>query len=131
MKKTLALLLGIGLFSSCDTDDDSSNQDLIGEWELIEILADPGDGSGTFSEVESNKTIKFHEDGTITSNGTLCTMSIEANNPTSGTYSLTHSNFTSPDCSQPEYSYQFEHSGNILIITYPCIEPCQAKYIRK
>ncbi len=128
--KQLIILLGlIGLLSSCNSDDDSSpNTDLVGEWKLIEVLADPGDGSGTFSAVESNKIIRFHQDGTVSSNGTICSMSIEANNPTSGTYSLINSTINSLDCNNPDYNYQFEHDGNILIVIYPCIEPCQAKY---
>ena len=129
MKKIIFLLGVIGLLISCNSDDDlSPNTDLVGEWELIEVLADPGDGSGTFQAVESDKTIIFHQDGTITSNGTICNLSIQTNNPTSGTYSFTDSTFNSPDCNDSEYEYQFEHNGNILIVFYPCIEPCQAKY---
>jgi hypothetical protein len=132
MKKIVFLFSIIGLLSSCNNNDDlSSNTDLVGEWKLIEVLADPGDGSGTFSAVESNKIIRFHPDGTITSNGSICSMSIEANNPTSGTYSITNSTFNSPDCDNSDYDYQFEHKGNILIINYPCIEPCKVKYTKK
>ncbi|WP_324721558.1 lipocalin family protein [Salinimicrobium sp. HB62] len=132
MKKIVFLFSIIGLLSSCNNNDDlRSNTDLVGEWKLIEVLADPGDGSGTFSAVESNKIIRFHPDGTITSNGSICSMSIEANNPTSGTYSITNSTFNSPDCDNSDYDYQFEHKGNILIINYPCIEPCKVKYRKK
>lgn len=103
MKQLLIILCLIGLLSSCNSDDNlSSNTSLVGEWKLIEILADPGDGSGTFSAVESEKRIKFHQDGTFTSNGTICNMSIEANNPTSGTYSLINSTINSQDCNSPE-----------------------------
>lgn len=129
MKQLLIILCLIGLLSSCNSDDNlSSNTSLVGEWKLIEILADPGDGSGTFSAVESEKRIKFHQDGTFTSNGTICNMSIEANNPTSGTYSLINSTINSQDCNSPEYDYQFKQDGKILKIMYPCIEPCKAKY---
>ena len=128
--KQLIILLGlIGLLFSCNIEDDSSaDTGLVGDWKLIEVLTDPGDGSGTFLAVESNKIISFYQNGTVTSNGTICNTSIEANNPTSGTYSLTNSTFNSQDCYNPEFEYQFEQDGNILIVIYPCIEPCLAKY---
>lgn len=129
MKKLVFLFSLIGILFSCNSDDDSSpNADLVGNWKITEVLADPGDGSGTFSPVESNKVITFHQDGKITSNGTLCDTSIETNSPSSGTYSLSESTFNTPNCGHPEYEYQFEHNGKTLIIIYPCFEACQVKY---
>lgn len=134
MKKIAILLIAIILLSSCKKDEDktittnTTTVDLIGDWHLIEVLADPGDGSGTFAAVESDKTITFHTDGTLTSNGSLCDMSLDINNPTSGAYSIADSTFSSNDCNIPEYGYRFEQEASILIINYPCIEPCRAKY---
>ncbi len=129
MKKAIFILITIGVLFSCNKYDASnSNTTLIGTWELIAVLADPGDGSGTFSSVESEKIITFESGGTITSNGTLCDMSINSNNMTSGTYSISESSFNSSDCTNPDYNYTFEQNENILIIQYPCFEPCQAKY---
>ncbi len=124
------ILVGI-LFSCNNNEEEKTNTTLIGNWKLIEILADPGDGSGTFSSIESKKTITFKNDGTITSNGMLCNMSINTNNITSGTYDVYESTFNSPDCSNPDYKYTFQQNKNILIINYPCIEPCIAKYIKQ
>lgn len=131
MKKTIFILITIGLLYSCSSDDTSTNTELVGNWKLIEILADPGDGSGIFTSVESNKIITFNSDGTITSNGTLCDITITSNNSTSGTYSITESSFNSPSCINPSYNFTFEKNGNIIIIDYPCIEPCKAKYIKE
>lgn len=129
MKQLAILLALIGLLASCNSDDDSNtNTDLVGEWKLVEVLSDPGDGSGTFSAVESNKILRFNQDGTVASNGMICSMSTEANIPTTGTYSLSSSTINTPDCDNPDYDYQFEHDGNSLILIYPCIEPCLAKY---
>ena len=131
MKKIVFTLFTVGILFSCNKDDDSnSNTELIGNWKLIEVLADPGDGSGTFFSVESEKTITFVSDGTITSNGNLCDMSIKSDIQTSGTYSNSESTFNSSDCNNPDYNFTFEQNGNILIINYPCFEPCQAKYIK-
>ncbi|WP_118194163.1 lipocalin family protein [Albibacterium indicum] len=130
MKKIILTLAIIGVLASCDKNDKTvHNTELIGDWKLIEVLADPGDGSGTFTAVESDKIISFKNNGIITSNGRLCDMSMNSDSPSSGTYSIADSTFTSPDCLDPEYSnYSFEHDRDILIINYPCIEPCRAKY---
>lgn len=116
---------------SCDKDENPVNEPentLIGNWKLIEVLADPGDGSGTFNAVQSSKIITFENGGIITSNGNLCDMSINSDDATSGTYSITDMTFNSTNCSNPDYDFTFDKNGNILIINYPCIEPCRAKY---
>lgn len=131
MKKYFFLLMTVGFFFACEKEDvnpiDNCDSELIGEWSLIEVYADPG-GGGTFEPVESNKKVTFHSDGTISSNGDLCSMSIAANSATTGTYSLIDSTFSSSSCLNPDYKYKFEQSEDILIINYPCIEPCQMKY---
>lgn len=58
-------------------------------------------------------------------------MGINSGNPTSGTYSKSKWTFNSSDCDNPEYDFTFEQNGNILIINYPCIEPCKVKYKKK
>ncbi len=132
MKKIIFILLTVGILYSCNKDNDcNSDTELIGNWKLIEILADPGDGSGIFSSVESHKIITFKNNGTITSNGNLCDMSITSDNQTSGTYSNSEMSFSSANCNNPDYDFTFEQNGNVLIINYPCFEPCQAKYMKE
>jgi len=132
MKKAFFILITIGILFSCNKDEAvDSNTALIGNWKLIAVLADPGDGSGTFYSVESEKIITFESGEAITSNGNLCDMSINLDNQSSGTYSIAESSFNSSDCINPDYKYTFEQSGNILIINYPCFEPCQTKYIKE
>ncbi|WP_439483651.1 hypothetical protein [Cyclobacterium plantarum] len=131
MKKIFLFCLIVGISYSCNNDDNFVNESeskLIGNWKLIEILADPGGGSSAFNAVQSDKIITFEKDGTIASNGSLCDMSIDTDNATSGTYSITYMTFNSSDCSNPDYDFTFNRSENILIINYPCIEPCRAKY---
>lgn len=130
MKRFLFLLVISGLLFSCDKKEERLiSSDIIGTWKLIEVLADPGDGSGEFYGVNSNKLITFHADNTLSSNGTICNMSIEANGSSKGTYSLIDSTISSANCSAMEIT--FEIQGRYLIISYPCIEPCQAKFLRK
>ncbi|TXD58030.1 hypothetical protein ES044_13330 [Polaribacter sp. IC066] len=132
MKKIVFTLFTVIILFSCNNNGNpNSNTELIGNWKLIEVLADPGGGSGTFSSVESEKTITFKSGGTIPSNGTLCTMSINSDNQTSGTYSSAESTFNSSDCNNTDYNFTFEQNASILIINYPYIEPCKAKYIKE
>ncbi|MFM1876136.1 MAG: hypothetical protein RL266_1873 [Bacteroidota bacterium] len=112
---------------SCNTEEEEPQ--LIGQWHLIEQLADPGDGSGTFQPVVSDKMIEFFEDGSLVSNGSLCTMAAQAGNGSTGTYSTTDSTISVDNCGfAPPYPMTFELQGGFLILNYPCIEPCREKY---
>ena len=124
MKKSILFLIILGLFTSC-SDDDITNNELLGSWKLIEILISPG-GLGTFQPVVSDKIITFSSDGIVTSNGSLCDMSIQSSTPDSGIYSIVDSTINSSGC-----TLNFELMSSTLIIRYPyCIEPCLAKYIK-
>lgn len=131
MNRVFLLITALGVFFSCAKDENSHRTstpiDLIGEWKLIEVYADPG-GGGSFVPVVSEKRVTFHPDATISSNGELCTLSIGSDQPTSGSYSLSDSTFSSGNCMNPDFAHRFSQNDSILIIHYPCIEPCQAKY---
>jgi len=128
MKNYFLLILIIGFVTSCNKNDEISNlSDLEGRWKLSEVLADPGNGSGTFQSVTSNKTLEFDNNGNVTSNGSICDMSTGTNLNSSGTYSLTNRTINSNSC--PNNTIQFELNNGSLILTYPCIEPCKAKFI--
>jgi hypothetical protein len=121
------LIITLFFFISCDNDK-NADPELVSSWKLIENLADPGGGSGTFQTVESEKVINFYNDGTVSSNGSLCDMSINSDNPTSGTYSSSELTFSSSDCNNTEHEYSYEINGSFLIVNYPCFEPCRSKY---
>ena len=124
MKKIIVLAVGgIVMLTACKKEEVSP---FLGKYKLIETLSDPGDGSGTFQAVTSDKMIEFEENHTVTSNGDLCSMSKEADGETTGTYSDLDSVLHSTSC-----SLDMEFDGNELIIIYPCIEPCKAKYIKQ
>jgi hypothetical protein len=118
------LLASSMLISSCSEDEEPQ---LVSKWKLIEILADPGDGSGQFESVESEKTIEFFEDGTYGSNSSLCYMGPEVGTGTTGTYSTADSTI-SPYCGIAPTVLHFEMVGADLVVSYPCIEPCREKY---
>lgn len=127
--KLLSVLPFIFLAISCNDDDNNNrNNPIVGNWRMTEILADPGNGSGTFTPVETGKTINFYSDGTLTSNGNICDMSISANNATTGVYSA-NENTLDAGCFG-EFARTYTVSGNTLIISYPCTEACKAKFVR-
>jgi hypothetical protein len=127
----LLTLFLTGVLISCNKSDDNTDCDLIGTWKLIEVLADPGDGSGTFHSVSSEKILEFQSDGTVWSNGSICDMSIEAVSSNSGTYSLSDSTINSSDCPNTPIKIRFHKIGSTLTVSYPCDEACIAKYVKK
>ena len=128
MKNYIFVLLALSVIS-CKKEESEVKTVLLGTWELKEVLSDPGDGSGEFNTVDSDKTISFLEEGVIISNGNLCTMSIDANEGSTGTYSLDDSTIVSSFCSDFfPFEISFEHNNDVLIINYPCIEPCKVKF---
>lgn len=125
--------------SSCDKSIDiktgyspkpNSTSDLVGSWRLIEQLADPGNGSGTFQPVTSQKTIQIYADSTFIANGQMCTMSADTLGAETGIFldSVTISLTMSPCWGVFPITYQ--HAGDTLIIVYPCIEACRQKYVK-
>ena len=125
MKISFAILVILSFLTSCKKNDRGS---LTGTWELKEVLMDPGNGSGVFTAVGSDKNLVFNTNGNVNSNGVICDMSIESNTSTAGTYSEIDSTIISTTC--PNLILKYEVSGDTLILIYPCFEPCKAKYIK-
>lgn len=130
MKKSIYLIILLGVLFSCNKNDNetTNNSALVGSWKLIAILSDPGNGSGIFNPVISNKTIVFDNNGNLSSNGTICNMSTDSNTSSTGNYIEANTSIISSSCQN--LTIKYELSGNTLILNYPCIEPCKAKYIK-
>lgn len=109
-------------------EDEVATNPILGTWELKEILADPGDGSGKFNPVNSNKKLTFNKDGSLTSNGSICNMSIESSVSSNGTYNETNATINASNCQN--FTIKYEVTGNTLILNYQCIESCKAKYYK-
>lgn len=127
MKKLVLVNLMALVIASCNKDEAV----ITGEWKLIAQLMDPGDGSGVFTEVESDKTITFFKNGKLESNQNLCSIGSGSAEPSEGTYSMEDSTLIITTCSgstAPEIG--FSVSGDTLILTYLCIEACGEKYVR-
>lgn len=130
MKKNILFLMTIGLLSSCSNDDQKKSEtEVTGTWKLVEIMADPGDGSGTFRSVESDKTIEFKSNGAITTNNSLCNpYSDEMIN--SGTFSLIDNSITT-NCQNPNIAkIHFELKNEYLILHFASNEGYSEKFQR-
>lgn len=126
MKKTILLLAILGVLFSCHKNDEElAPTSLAGTWKLTEVLADIGDGKGTFQPVSSNKNLVFVSDNKVTSNGQICDFSLESNSSSTASYSQANSTI---NCSN--FVIHYELVDNTLILSYQCIEGCQAKYIK-
>lgn len=133
MKNTsfLTTFILLMIFSISCGDDDTLDSGIVGTWEFTEQLSDPGDGSGVFMEVDSDKTITFNADGTLESNGPLSThVGTLDGGPSTGTYNLSDSSITL-DSLDFQRIFNFIVDGNELVINYLCIEPCASKYKRQ
>lgn len=132
-KVLAAVFLTIVLYlSSCNADDETANadNDIVGQWILVEMLLDPGDGSGEYMPVESSRTITFAEDGTYTSNADICSLSTISGEPTSGNYAAVEDGYTI-ECDSPfPSSLNISLENGDLILAFFCIEPCLQKFRR-
>lgn len=130
MKNIILLFFSFVLISSCSSTSEevTVDQSEVGTWRLIEVLADPGDGSGTFQTVISSKTVTFETNGTVRCLGNLCNLSIASSPQTTGTYSRNTRSITTSNCNQLQLTYEI--TADELIINYPFIETCKSKYVR-
>ena len=129
MKNYFAVVIMILISLGCNEEETlNPENELFGTWRLTEVLADPGDGSGTFQPTTIDKTMTFAAEGTIFTNLALCPFSSNINKSVTGAYTFEDNRgvITPTDC--PDYTLDFELSESNLIIYLPCIEPCAEKY---
>ena len=125
MKKIFLIITIALLIVSCNKKKEKGE---VSSWRLVEQLFDPGDGSGEFEPVDSDKTITFFEDGIIKSNGELCSMEAGITEEGSTGNYISESNTITANCSGNDFSYSYEMNGDELIVSFPCIEPCRHKF---
>ncbi len=137
MKNLSLFVLTVFIFS-CSSNNDSQTEDteLLGKWKLTEQLADPGDGSGVFVEINSYRVIEFFSDDTVVVNGDLCHMSSEVGSQNSGNFLELIDNeyydgeIIPNDCNLNGWKIFYLLEENSLILWYPCIEGCGQKFIK-
>jgi hypothetical protein len=128
--KYFTLLIAL-VISSCssDTAELSQIQNLNGSWQLMEILEDPGDGSGQFQSTNLNVTLVVEDNDKVIANGILCGFS-ESVEWFQGTLIMPDSVITTP-CQNGELKHHVQLKTPYLILSnMSCREPCRAKFIK-
>lgn len=127
MKISLLICCSYLIILSCSKKSESP-ANLVTEWHLVEMLVDPGDGSGQFAAVESEKKLTFFTNGTFETNVSFCDP--ENGFGLTGTYNTETGKLFPNDCPELVPGYAYEIQGNTLLIHLPCIESCIEKYAR-
>ncbi len=131
MKHIVFVSIILLVISACGKEKCGSADCIIDEWKLVEELIDPGNGSGSFQSVSSNKKITFYSNGTFTSNGEMCSMTNQSGTNHDGVYSTSTGILNPDNCvSTLPLNITYTLSADTLILTYPCFEGCQQKYYR-
>lgn len=128
MKFITTSIILFGLINS--TYSQTIDKGFVGEWKLIETMIDPGDGSGKFYKVDSEKTLEIEPNGKIKSNGEICNLSTKTENRTNGQL-LKDSDETILSSCDNKYKPFYKLEERFLIVYYPCKEGCAEKYERK
>ncbi len=130
MKKVLIIASVLAIIISCSKNCEKGNTKILNSWLLIEQLIDPGDGSGVFVPVDSQKTIEFLDDGTVVSNGSLCYMNSDTGTATISVFDSTEKYIIPGSCMGPEHKITYEIIDDTLLLYYPCFEPCTQKFVK-
>ncbi len=119
----------LGILSACMYQNQSYGPiDLTGTWKLIEILSDPGDGSGQFNKTSIDMTIEVFNDNTFKATRVMCEISGGLYPyQTSGTFDIQAGTLTPDNCRFPKTIY-FVIEGNHLILSYLSDEPYRQKF---
>ena len=143
--KTTRLLLSLMLLwtvmacnkETADPIDDTAkralkeNNGLIGKWKIVEYLADPGDGSGTYHEVKSEyvHTIEFKENGEYVEQKGQGQSSV----PLFNAYKVLDDKrieMIPIDKNSPSHIWYYSDlSATKVTLGYGCIEACSGKYV--
>lgn len=137
MMKHLFLLLFLPiLFVSCSSDDNfvidylPTNNSL---WQLEATLFDPGDGSGTFTPVQSDRILAF-EVSRIISNGPFCSLTAPVGPEEVAVYGAAETEIIAAPCNSGRDSLRliltYEEAADRLMLDLGCEEPCQLRYKR-
>lgn len=133
MNKLANFILGLTILLSVafSCEEDVVAPENIEKWRLIEQLSDPGDGSGIFQAVDSDRTIEFViDEALVRSNGSFCGMGTSANEEATATYNAEEKYIMVDACGGMPFKILYDFDEEFLYLRFPCIEPCAQKYER-
>lgn len=112
------------------------DSNIVSCWELIEVYVDPGDGSGTYNPVVSEKQLIFQKNGIIKSNYMFCGVGDISylKKDSYAKYDDTKRTITYDTCLSkkvdPETLNYTYLNDSILEVKHFCIEGCGEKYLK-
>ena len=122
------LLAFAALFTACEDDEDPIPP-ADSRWQLDAVLSDPGDGSGRFQSVDSDRTITLLSDGSYIAEGDICSFSEDGRPNTMGSYDIEGGTITPDDCvTIGGTPISLSVTADSLFIDYLCFEPCRHRY---
>ena len=117
-----------------DKDEFEVSSDIVGKWKLIEVYADPGDGSGKFRPLKSDKVLDFSKNGNFrVVNGDICNINMQSKGSGMSTYTIDSTEI------KDHYRLKINHCNlefscyvvdDVLTIYYSCIEGCGERFRR-
>ncbi len=136
MKKLLSLSFVLIFITSCEQKDvileENFDNPLVGKWKLIEQLADPGDGSGTFQPTENEFQIEFFENNTFNATRSMCTLANYDQETSTGTVDTNLEVLYPEGCenlfADVDFQIHYRLEEGDLILYYFCIEACGQKF---
>ena len=76
------------------------------------------------------RRIEFLDNGTVVSNGALCSMNTEKGVESTGTYAIKDGYIVPKGCDYDETKVFFELTDKNLILGYQCFEGCGQKFVK-
>ncbi len=136
MKRLLLILLPLFILG-CGSDDNYVADFFYSPttyWKLSAKLNDPGDGSGTFQPVISERVLTIEVYRVVT-NGSMCTPDGPVGPDEFADYDSNTPEFFVMNCDSTDvprhFSYFFLDDSNELILDLGCDEPCWLRYERQ
>jgi hypothetical protein len=118
------LPIAIILFAlACGKENIKGNSALTGKWKLVESLADPGGGSGTWMPVQTSTDVQFYANGNL--GGTTFPSYVSYTVKDSVTLTFIQANKTIQN-----YRYKISHDTLSMSPAGPiiCIEACGIRF---
>lgn len=120
------------LIVSCQsefTDSNTQITDITGKWQLLEVLMDPGDGSGEFGATDLDIILEIDNSFNVQAKGLLCGYNNDENILT-GKMSLKDSIITA-NCENGAIRHKLLLSeSNLILSNLNCREACRAKLVK-
>ncbi len=135
--KLTSLLLCLSVGPGCGFLDEASPPEaavrsgIIGEWRLVEFIADPGDGSATWQRADGrlSETVQFRSDGRFSASTERMANQFRS-------YRVLDDEriemvFTADVANRTAHTWYYRDvTNNTLTLDYGCIERCSGKYVR-